>query len=117
MNGITKELGDYWARFLQEMVWGEHQRRVPAKMPFASADEPLTHAKITLPIKLRSGMITNNNEEIAQSSKPRSGMESNNNEVGSDNDSEATLTDYNSDSEWNTSSDGSSDNDTSYEEI
>ena len=44
-------------------------------------------------------MITNNNEEIAQSSKPSSGMEQNNNKVGSDNDSEATLTDYNSDSE------------------
>ena len=69
------------------------------KIPFASADEPLTHAKITLLIKLRSGMITNNNEEIAQSSKPSSEMESNNNKVGSDNDSEATLTDYNSDSE------------------
>ena len=69
------------------------------KIHFASADEPLTHAKITLPIKLRSGMITNNNEEIAQSSKPSSGMEQNNNKVGSDDDSEATLTDYNSDSE------------------
>ena len=44
-------------------------------------------------------------------------MESNSNEVGCDNDSEATLTDYNSDSESNTSSNDSSDNDASYEEI
>ena len=62
-------------------------------------------------------MMTNNNEELMQSSTPRSGMESNKNEVGSDNDSEATLTDYNSDSESNTSSNESSDNDASDEEV
>ena len=85
--------------------------------PFASVDELLTHAKIALSMKPMSGMMTNNNEEIMQSSTPMSGMESNNNEVGSDNDSEATITDYDSNSESNTSSDYSSDDDTSDEEI
>ena len=70
-----------------------------------------------LSIKPRSGMMINNNEEITQSSVLRPGIESNNNEVGSDNDSEAILTDYNSDSESNASSDNSSDDDTSNEEI
>ena len=86
---------DFFKKLCEESTKDDSQ----PKMPFASADEALTHAKITLPMKLRSGMMTNNNEEIVQSSKPRSGMESNNNEVGSDDDSEATLTDYNSDSE------------------
>ena len=54
-------------------------------------------------MKPRSRMITNNNEE--------SGVELNNN------DSEATLTDYDSDSESNTSFDDSSDDDASNEEI
>ena len=84
---------------------------------FDATDELLTHTKIAQSIKPSSGMETNNNEAITQLIKPSSGTETNNNDVGSSNDSEATLTVYNSDSEEINSSDDSSNNYASDEEI